>query len=183
MFSTEYFVHICIFVIDYYDFHNPPRISDPPVNIPLTLSILPYLEKLTLHSKQFVGHRWGFQSPFPWITQLFSSKPPSSFKLLTLNLNCIVPSLSVSDVICNPLVQLLSAIESASEYSESSQLIHVDLYLSLCDKPMPLLLLSPLDDCTELKKFLDQNMLSFIPLDAVVEDSIGTDLFWLMNSY
>ena len=96
------------------------------------------------------------------------------------------PSLSVLDVICSPLIQLISILESTSMHSDSSQPIRVDLSLkssptfvshwNVPQKPMPLcLLLSPLGECEELKKFLDQKVLTIIPLDIAVED------LWPMN--
>jgi len=100
--------------------------------------MLPSLEKLAIHSKL---HRMqsGFFSAIPTITKLFSSKHPSLLKHLTLDFNCVIytgspiefpPSLSAADVICIPLVQLLSSIFAfSSDCSSSSPFIQVDLFL------------------------------------------------------
>jgi len=158
-------------VADYYNFmDHPPTINKGRLNTPSILSMLPYLEALTIHSEldyTNISAQWGFHSAIPTITELFSRKHPSSLKHLTLDFDCVIDvngttthvlhefplPLSVSNVLCVPLVQLLSTV---SAFSPS---IQVDLFFDgnpLTAKsigPPNFLLSAPLD-CEELLEYL-----------------------------
>ena len=156
------FLASCIFLPfpGYYNFNMPPNDDGATKKIPVTLSTLPHLEQLTIHATlHYDDHKcigtsnmWGFHSPIPSIAQLFSSPHTPSFKCLNLDFNfdirgqSLVQSQSLpwsllSDVICTPLIHLLSTI-SAFECSVSSSSIRVDLRLrgaSTTHRPLTIL--------------------------------------------
>jgi len=165
------------FIADYYNFmDHPPTINQGRLDTPFILSMLPYLEALTIHSELDYtntnnSRQWGFHSAIPTITELFSREHPSSLKHLTLDFGCVIDvdvdvdgttthvlhefplPLSVSNVLCVPLVELLSIV---SAFSPS---IQVNLFFDgnpLTAKSIgPLnFLLSALLDCEELLKCL-----------------------------
>ena len=187
-FSTS-IIEYCIFIpfVGYYDFNIPPVVHDATESFfPVILPTLPHLEQLTIRatlhyiSDSWIMGRWGFYSPIPQITQLISSNKPS-LKRLILNLactvrgNCLVqtkslPWFSLSEVICTPLVHLLSKT-LAFERSGSSS-IQVDLclggvltgHLSNNLRTIPLNLIhSFLSGSKELMQFVEQGRLLVTP--------------------
>ena len=125
---------------------------------------------MTIHSGlRYSGGdtRREFYSAIPTITNFFSSGHPSSLKHLILDFdytiygtNFPLPSL-VSNVICVPLVQLLSTISGAPSSSPS---IRVDLLLNgnpLTRKSLgpSNFLLSALRGCGELMNLLEESQI------------------------
>ena len=183
--------HSYLPVLGYYDF-NTRIIHGATSNIPVTLFILPHLEQLTIRAtlhycNYTVGTRqWGFYSPIPAITQLFSSPNTSSLKRLNLNFIFIIasenlvqtespPWFLLSEVICTPLVHLLSTI-SASECSgpSSAVSIRVDLRLEALNRQLtthesihraiPLnVIYALLSYSKELMQFMEQGRLIVTP--------------------
>ena len=183
--------HSYLPVVGYYDF-NTPIIHGATSNIPVTLFTLPHLEQLTiratLHYCDYtVGPRqWGFYSPIPAITQFFSSPNTSSLKRLDLNFifsigsqNLVqtesLPWFLLSEVICTPLVHLLSTI-SASECSgpSSAVSIQVDHRLEALNRQLtthesihraiPLNVMHAFLSCSkELMQFVEQGRLIVTP--------------------
>lgn len=170
----------------YYDFNVYPIVHKAIRDIPVTLSELPCLEQLTIRAsllyfpKSSARERWGCYSPIPAITRLFSSNTPS-LKRLGLNFVCTIagedlvqaqslPWSLLSEVICTPLIQLLSTI-FAFEHSGSSSAVQVDLhfaYLMIIPKHdlrvIPLNIIhSLLSGSKELMELVEQGRLTVIP--------------------
>ena len=176
-----------------YDFNMPLIDHGTTQKIPVTLSTLPHLERLTIcatllytdHVRIGLSSLWGFYSPIPTITQLFSSSNTLSFKLLNLDFYFTIQGQSLvqtkslpwsllSDVICTPLVHLLASI-SAFECSGSSSAVSIRVNLHLrwasttsrsltIGRPIPLNVIhSFLAGSNELMQFVEQGRLIVTP--------------------
>ena len=172
--------------------------------IPVTLSTLPHLERLIIRTVLHyvaINELWGFYSPIPAITQLFSTNTPS-LKHIFLNFSCTIgsyrsvpakslPWSSFSEVICTPLVHLLSTISAfGCPGSSSAVSIQVDLrpggasssYLVRTPGPMPraipqYIIHSLLSSSKELMPFVEQGIITpSVPTSFNINDS-GCDYF------
>ena len=188
-----------------YDFNMPLIGYGATKKIPVTLSTLPHLKQLTIratlhytdHDRLGLWSLWGFYSPIPAITQLFSSSDTLSFEVLNLDFDFSIQGQSLvqtkslpwsllSDVICTPLVHLLSTI-SAFERSISSSAVSIRVNLRLRGASRPLTLRgsfyraiplnvihSLLSGSKELMQFMAQGMLVVtppVPTSLDIDDS------------
>ena len=127
----------------FYDFDEPtPIIPDPNNIIPIKLSTLPCLERLTIHSQleyifnQETSGRRGFFSPIPAIMHLLpgtTASDTSHLQRVTLDFNFTIISgyhaslvpvfhlwLSFPEVVCSPFVHLLSRVVGSSGTASSA---------------------------------------------------------------
>ena len=191
---------------DYYDFNIPLITHDATTiqTIPVTLSTLPHLEQLTIRAVlRYIAttEQWGFYSPIPVIKRLFSSNIPSlKHLILDFDFTIVSPSLvqteslpwsSLSEVVCNPLVHLLSTIFECSGSSSSSVVsIQVDLrldvpltgHLSATPGPKPriipaYIIHSFLSKSKELMQFVERGRLTITPPVATFSDISVSD-YW-----